>query len=550
MLRITASRNKLSLTLWAVFLICTGLVVVLCVAVQGVRFGFLEYSDLYLSGWLDEAVIYPIWKVQNGHPLYEWPDRDYYSLALYNFLFYHLYAATLSVIGAKDGSILFYSRILTLIFALIGCIAQWRLMRYLVKDYASPLVSFYLAMMAFIVWFGASFGPWALYIRPDTSSVAIATLALLIYVRGSIKNSLPQILLASCLFFIVWSIKQTCVWTLLGTSLYALFCRRQWKQALTLILPCAFLIAICLLLGGDVYRYNILFAPSINTMSLGRAISFFFKPLFLPNLFIWVFSICAPFIFIASSNTLNTAWRSTYSRKPNLEFNVRSHYTLIILILVVSFVMGFLSLGREGSNLNHMLEAFVAATTLSSISLVKLLNLSSSTIRMRGLILAIVLMLSMAIFPAAQILFLNGIDPLLIPASQKYFVVQILAPPQEDYDKRKAFAQYLKEVPKPLFIRDGVFSLPWHATDDKYPAVIIDVIFDRAAKRKGLLQKEGLIDLITRKHFRSLLITDKDEVYKLAIDTGYKKITSSPISLPSWLPDVTMNRRLNLLTLE
>jgi hypothetical protein len=38
-------------------------------------------------------VLYAIWRIRNGYRLYEWPTRPYFTLTLYNFLFYESYAA-------------------------------------------------------------------------------------------------------------------------------------------------------------------------------------------------------------------------------------------------------------------------------------------------------------------------------------------------------------------------------------------------------------------------------------------------------------------------
>ena len=52
---------------------------------------------------IDGPGLYTMWKVQRGYPMYEWPTRDFFALALYNFLFYEVYARILAVIGVQTG---------------------------------------------------------------------------------------------------------------------------------------------------------------------------------------------------------------------------------------------------------------------------------------------------------------------------------------------------------------------------------------------------------------------------------------------------------------
>ncbi len=513
---------------WTVFLVVTGLLVVLYTVIFCIRFSSaLSQSDLFMTTGVEGPGIYAIWKLQNGHPLYEWPNRDYYTLTIYNYLFYYFYGTVLSAFGITDANILVAGKLVTLVFTSIGAISHWLLMRYLVKDWDSSSVRLYLGMMAFIVWFGASITSWwALTVRPDLPAVALATIGLLIYIKGLDKNSPLQIVIASLFFFVAWSFKQSSVWIFAGTILYSLICKRNWKQALALIFPSAFLMAICLGFGGEVYRYN-LFLPSISVLSIKQAIDEF-KKVFFPNLSVWGFLIYIPLIFIA----IKTA-KNGNKRQNSLfgAFSLSSHEVLIVVVTVVTSGIGFIALGRFGSSRNHFFEAIVAASTLSSIYLIKLLQVSRLVMVKAGLIMATLLMLSMTIIPFMQLAFPNRLG-LLTRASQ------------QAYADRQAYAQYLSRLPKPLFIRDETFALPWHSSDNKYPAVVLDQNVYFEVKGKGLFQGNGIRDLVNRKYFRSLAIAQKDEVYKAAIDAGYKS-ADQPLSIPS----ASGNSRVELVTL-
>src|SRR6476646_3444152 len=58
----------------------------------------LRLADVWSMGRLsllpaEGPVLYAIWKIRNGHPLYEVPFQPPFTLTLYNFLFYRTYAA-------------------------------------------------------------------------------------------------------------------------------------------------------------------------------------------------------------------------------------------------------------------------------------------------------------------------------------------------------------------------------------------------------------------------------------------------------------------------
>ena len=486
---------------WKIFLICTGIVAILCLLILGIRTNsVLSHYDLYRTTGGEGQSVYAIWKIQNGYPLYEWPNRNYYCEHVYNYLFYHSYARILSIFGIKNASILLYGKLLTLIFAFIGAISHWYLMRYLVRKYYNLSVGLFLAMIAFIVWFGTHLATWwALTVRSDMSAMVFAILALLSYVRGSEKNSFYQIFLASILFFLAWSFKQSCVGILTGASLYALTYKRNWKQALVLIVPCTILMIVCLILGGKKYWYNIIVSHLISAYSIPHAIHIMLRAI-IPSLFIWVFWIYISFILFIPNSSKSVILRS----------RMKSGYILIIYTTLTAFLYNFFTSISIGAFPNHFFESFVSAATLSSISLVVLLNLDSATIRIRGLVLATLLMFSMILFPAAQLIFFNKIGRLTL-ASKK------------EYNEKKFIAEYIKTLPKPLFIGFHPFNLPWHATDNKYPTFIQSPeVYSRFIILKRLYGG-GILGLIARKHFRSLIIDRKSwEYYRAAIKAGYK----------------------------
>src|SRR5271166_1328857 len=57
--------------------------------------------------------ILSIWKVSNGLPLYEWPDREYYNANFYNYLYYYFYGLSAYLSGINDERVVVFSRLFT-----------------------------------------------------------------------------------------------------------------------------------------------------------------------------------------------------------------------------------------------------------------------------------------------------------------------------------------------------------------------------------------------------------------------------------------------------
>src|SRR5687768_13694762 len=79
-----------------VFLVLWAMVFLASVGGFLVRLAFVvRHAELVSTTGEEAPGIYAVWKAQHGHPVYEWPDRENYSISLYNYLFYWLYAAVL-----------------------------------------------------------------------------------------------------------------------------------------------------------------------------------------------------------------------------------------------------------------------------------------------------------------------------------------------------------------------------------------------------------------------------------------------------------------------
>lgn len=146
--------------------------------------GIVQHYEFYTTTGGETQSVYGIWKVQEGHPLYEWPNKDFYQLTLYNFGFYHLYAGALSLLGARGPSIMLYGRFLTVILAFCGCLLQAKLLRFLVLGqgangpegtrhpvscgFRGRAVAWAICLISFCTWFNSGFpGFYPVSVRPE-----------------------------------------------------------------------------------------------------------------------------------------------------------------------------------------------------------------------------------------------------------------------------------------------------------------------------------------------------------------------------------------------
>jgi len=167
--------------------------------VSVLRYGSLFPFDSVLP-------IYSVWRGIHNLQIYEWPFKSPFHLAPYNYLFYETYALFLRSVGATDARMVTWGHMFTPVFAVIGAVAQWKLVQYhLNLRGIRSLISLFFAVG---LWFCTSIvRHWALCIRPDMGAIALVMVALYIVVRR------PRFAFAyaGVLFYLAWSFKQTVV---------------------------------------------------------------------------------------------------------------------------------------------------------------------------------------------------------------------------------------------------------------------------------------------------------------------------------------------------
>ncbi len=215
---------------------------ILNLAVFLVRFiSVLRYGALFPATGGERLAIYPVWKAVHHLPVYEWPLQFPFALALYNYLFYFTYAFYLKLAGAWGADILLWGRLFTPAFAVIGALAQWKLVQtHLHLRGVRSLLSL---LFSLGLWFCASIvRQWAITIRPDMAAVALVMVALYMVVRQ------PRFgfVYAGVFFYLAWSFKQSVVLALAGVSLFLLF-HKRWRDLSLLVAVFALLAAATIL---------------------------------------------------------------------------------------------------------------------------------------------------------------------------------------------------------------------------------------------------------------------------------------------------------------
>ena len=445
------------------------------------RYGALFGPDSSLA-------IYPVWKAVHHIPVYEWPLAYPFSLALYNYLFYDTYAFFLRLVGASGGAIMIWGRLFTVVFPVMGAIAQWKLVQYHLNLRGIQCV--FSLFFAVGLWFCTSIvRHWALCIRPDMGAIAMVMVALYIVVRR------PRFAFAyaGVLFYLAWSFKQTVVLTFVGVCLYLLY-NKRWRDLSVLCGIFAVLIAATLVIGSPEYRFDILVAPGlVREFSLAWASQMAPKSV-ISNAY-W---ILAPIVLLIS----------TTGRR------VDNTVRLLTVVLVVALIGGLAGMTKVGAWDNYLLEAFVAGSTL--------LQIAVFTAQAR---FVNALVLFGCIIPAIQLATApSG------PHLHTFGTVGIATP--SEYVDAVALRDRLALMKKPIFSTDPMFSLPWISNDNHAPALVIDSIFHDATRARC---QNGCVEgMLQRGEIPTVVLASSDDIYQNSLSPKYVKVGEARESDRMW----------------
>jgi hypothetical protein len=265
----------------------------------------------------------------------------------------------------------------------------------------------------------------------------------------------------------------------LGSLCAVVVLTRNVRRVAALGLPFAVLTALSLLLGGERYRFSILVAPAISRYRfslwaevLSRAVP--------QNAWLFAFAPCV--FLLDARHGFAAAWRS----RPLAE-------RAMLLIAVVAFVLGVAGLGREGANKNYLFDGYVTSALAGWFTLVRLLE--REPVPRKVLLFGLVLLTPWSLFPFAQLAWPGhlGRSELCTDASARELA---------------AVADAVSRLPQPLYADHDIFTQPWRATGNRYPAVVLDGTWSGIAVREGLAPRDFLDTWLAERHFASALVPE------------------------------------------
>jgi hypothetical protein len=466
-----------------------------------------RYGSLFCPTAAESPMIDSVWRAMNHRTLYPWPFAPPFSLTLYNYLFYHFYAAVLGLIGAVDSGILTWGRQLTVVFALAGALAQWRLVcGLLALRGASSGLSLAFALG---LWLCTSLIKyWALVIRPDMAAAALVMITLWVIARQ------PRFCFACAglLLYLAWAFKQSVVLTLVALCLWLAW-QKRGRDLAPVASVFAALVAVTLLAGSPQYSFSILLAPTmVEGFSFGPKWILHTLGSGLTAIGLNLFWVAAPFLLSKSNSFVilsearrirrtcvsispPTGWEST----PLSSIEVKS---LLTIVFAVALTLGLAGMGKAGATSNYLFEAFVAGSTL--------LQIAVFTVPGR---LVTALVLFGCVQPAVQI----AGAAIGFHHQGKHDRVPIAT--AAEFTQAAALRDRLATLPKPIFTTDEAFQLPWISSGGA-PAFTFDPNFQAAARSRD--QNGGVEGMLQRGEIPTVVLAPGDLVYLRALHPKYR----------------------------
>jgi hypothetical protein len=454
-----------------------------------------RYGALFCSTAVESPMIDSVWRCMNHRPVYTWPFAFPFSLSLYNYLFYSVYAGVLRLMGAGGAGILTWGRQFTLLFALAGGLAQWRLVRALLK--LRGLASVLSLALAVGLWLCTSLVKyWALSIRPDMAAAALVMIALWVVVRQ------PRFCFAyaGLLLYLAWAFKQSVVLAFAGLCLWLLL-NKRWRDLSLLFTVFAVLVAATLLTVTPEYRFSILVAPQM-VRGFAFSLPWILRALGtgLTAVGLNLYWVAAPFVLLRAT---------TDSGAPSIPRSLRNGWeSMLLTVFAVALMVGLAGMGKVGGTSNYLFEAFAAGSTL--------LQLAVFTVPGR---LVTALVLFGCVQPAVQIA--GAAIGFHHPGKKDMVPIATAA----EYRDAVALRERLAVLKKPIFTTDGVFALPWNSTENGAPAVVIDPNFQEAARSRE--ENGGIEGMLLRGEFPTVMLASGDLIYLNSLNPGYKKVGES-----------------------
>lgn len=488
-----------------------------------------RFGALFFPTTAESPMIASVWRCMNHQPIYSWPYKFPFSLSLYNYLFYRAYAAALSLIGAGNAAILTWGRQLTLLFALAGAVAQWRLVRRLL-DLRGAASALSLAL-AVGLWLSTSLVKyWALVIRPDMAAAALVMIALWVVVRQ------PRFAFAyaGLLLYLAWAFKQSSVLALIALCLWLVLGKR-WRDLALLGGVFAALVAATLLLGTPEYRFSILVAPRIvNGFAFGLPWILHALATGLSALLLNLYWAVAPYLLVRSSENLGAPSLRRFlgarvgnqqpspdhilgapsiprPKRNGWETTTLNHAQLpapLFFVYIVALVIGIAAMGKVGGTSNYLFEAFAAGSTLLQLAVFTLPGRWVSALVLFG-----------CIQPALQIA--GSAIGYHRPGKHDMAAIATAA----EYAQAVALRDRFAPMRKPIFSTDQAFQLPWNSSDNGALVFALDPNFQQAAQSRE--ENGGIDGLLRRGEIPTVVLAPADLAYLKSLNPQYQKVGES-----------------------
>ena len=432
-----------------------------------------EQGDLISTTLGEGQVLYPIWKVLNAHPLYEWPYAENYALTLYNAGFYHLYAWLIGWTG-RTADFLTQARAITAGFAVLGAamfvmLSQAVFVRLHGRPPAFDERLLHIAVALLLWWGTGTVSWWVVAARPDIPGLVFVTVGLYLFVTAD-TSPLPTLrtMAAAVVFFAAWTMKQSIIMVVIGVLGYLLL-TGQIKRLLVFGTMYFAGIALFLVGGSEQYRASIIGAAGIHDIDLQQSATAFAR--------VWLANplLVIPAIWLALDPRLRG----------------RRESWLLVSICISANVLAFVALGKEGAERNHAFEALLVVALAACAALTR----KALAERLRPAVLAAAV--AMIGIGTAQVLLANRFGKIT------------LADPS-DYAKKDTMRRFMSGLPKPIYIRDEILAQPWYTTDNRYPAPVIDHSNYRDAVRRGVVTGPGLLEWADQQRFAVFVVDPRD----------------------------------------
>jgi hypothetical protein len=490
-------------------LLCASLPTALLIVIFAMRCeGTVRRGQLFDPTGFQGPSIYGVWRVQEGYSLYEWPNREHYTLTFYNYLFYYSYAWLLKLAAVRGEAIVTSGRLLTAMFGAAGAVVTFFIART-ISGWQGRWAAWFTAAMAFCTWFAFTpVGWWILSVRPDVLALVFATSGLAVYVTADRHDASPALYLGgSLLFYLAWATKQSTVALFVAVCIHCLLARAP-RRAAYVAVPMTLLVVATLLIGGAAYRYNIIGAASLSRIRFDPQALYNFRNVLIGNAFLWLYGPA----MLAVVRFGDVAAPEMRSRGPHRPPDGSPGLGLLITACCVTLPWNLLTTFREGGTDNGMLEAHLCFSLLSVVVLLRYVcanGLSPIVTCLVGYLL-----LAMTYLPAETLFWHTG-DLRVATVAQ--------------WDERRAAANYVRRLPQPVLVGDRhtlneMLTLPWYTTGNRYGAFVPDGFWQGIAIREGELRWDFAEELVRKRSFRSLFVARSGPWQRLigpALQSGY-----------------------------